>query len=277
MPAQIPFIFLFAYEACMSRCESSRMDDPATCRSVSVIIPALNEEKNILSCIRSVSNNPRVCEIIVVDAGSGDRTRTLARQAGAHVILHDATIENGGGRGGQICAGISAARGDIVVILHADAVAKKEMVDRMVSVLNHHPAVIGGAAGCRFDCPGRRFRLIELANDFRAAFLKISFGDQAQFFRRQPVVEHNLFPSIPLMEDVEFSIRLHRLGKQVYLFDGVMVSTRRWENVASRNSLWVFVRVVEYLIYRLWSDPDTANLYRKYYGCGNNSGFNDIK
>ncbi|MGB5218431.1 MAG: hypothetical protein WBN66_09030, partial [Smithella sp.] len=72
-------------------------------------------------------------------------------------------------------------------------------------------------------------------------------------------------PAIPLMEDVELSIRLHRLGKQTFLFSGALVSTRRWEKAGFHNALWVIGHVCGYLIRRLWSVPDTVALYQKYY------------
>jgi glycosyltransferase involved in cell wall biosynthesis len=52
---------------------------------VSATIVTLNEEKNIARAIESL----RCCEeILVVDSGSTDRTRTLAGQRGARVIPH---------------------------------------------------------------------------------------------------------------------------------------------------------------------------------------------
>jgi glycosyltransferase involved in cell wall biosynthesis len=235
---------------------------------VSIVIPALNEEKNIVRCIRSVSGNPRVMEVIVVDGGSDDQTRSLAIQSGARVLVHDRPAEDGGGRGGQIKHGISAAGGDAVAILHADAVLPGENVDRIIAVLNQYPGVIGGSVGGRFDSSAFRFRILELANDFRAAVLKISFGDQVQFFRRRPVADHDLFPGIPLMEDVEFAVRLHRLGRKVHLFGNTMVSTRRWEKTGFRNAPWVIMTVLTYLIRRLVAEPDTAALYDQYYRSG---------
>ncbi|RJP95319.1 MAG: glycosyltransferase [Desulfobacteraceae bacterium] len=265
MTARLPFLFLFAADALTSGRSRRMAGPPSKCRSLSVIIPTLNEEQNIVRCIRSVSGNRCACEIIVVDAGSGDQTRKLAQEAGARVIVLAKPLDAGGGRGGQIHAGIQAACGDVAAILHADAIAQKGIFDRMIVALNRNPEIIGGSAGCRFDSPKFRFRLLELANDFRAAFLKISFGDQIQFFRRQPVVDRGLFPAIPLMEDVELSIRLHRLGKQTFLFGGALVSIRRWEKAGFHNALWVIGHVCEYLIRRLWSAPDTVALYKKYY------------
>ncbi|MDA8405050.1 MAG: hypothetical protein M0Z56_12790 [Desulfobacteraceae bacterium] len=127
------------------------------------------------------------------------------------------------------------------------------------------PEIIGGSTGCRFDSSKFWFRLLELANDFQAVFLKISFGNQVQFFRGQPVIDQGLYPAIPLMEDVELSIRPHRLGKQTFLFGGALVSTRRWEKAGFHNAVWVTIHVREYLIRRPWSVPDTVALYKKYY------------
>ncbi len=265
MAARLPFLFLFAYEDVQTWREKRKKFPSSPCHSVSIIIPTLNEENHIVRCLQAFSDNARVVETLVIDAGSEDRTCILARESGARVIIHDQPIEDGGGRGGQIKSGIDAAKGDVVMILHADAMLPAEEIDRVLAALNKHPGVIGGAVGCRFDSSRLWFRFIELANDFRAAFFKISFGDQVQFFRRQPVVDRDMFPGIALMEDVEFSIRLHRLGRQIYLIGNVLVSTRRWDKTGFRNAPWVLRQVTTYLIRRLWSDPDTVKLYRKYY------------
>jgi hypothetical protein len=77
-----------------------------------------------------------------------------------------------------------------------------------------HAILKDKSVGGVFNDSGWRMRLIEFLNDFRFVFTGIGFGDQVQFFRRKPVLERNLFPIIPLMEDVEFSLRLKRLGRQ---------------------------------------------------------------
>ena len=59
--------------------------------SVSVIIPARNEEHNLPTLLRSLASQPvKPREIIVVDDGSTDRTAELARQLGATVIASQA-------------------------------------------------------------------------------------------------------------------------------------------------------------------------------------------
>lgn len=263
---QVPFLFLIAWENLRTWFESRKSRPANRCRTISIVIPTRNEEHHIVRCIHSIAGNPHVCEIIVVDAGSHDQTRSLARKAGARVLIHDRPIESGGGRGGQIKTGIDEASGDVVAVVHADTILPESEINRMMAVLNRCPDIVGGAIGCRFDSSLPRFRFIELANAFRAAFLKISFGDQVQFFRRSPVVSHNLFPDIPIMEDVEFSIRLHRLGRRTYLFGNALASTRRWEQMGYRNAGWVIKNVAIYLVLRLRKKPDTSRIYRRYYG-----------
>jgi hypothetical protein len=96
-------------------------------------------------------------------------------------------------------------------------------------------------------------------------FFGISFGDQVQFFRRNPVIEKNLFPNIPLMEDVEFSMRMQTLGRQVNLFGRALVSDRRWASVGFKNSFIVICNLVSYLWLRIWKTPDTFAMYKSYY------------
>jgi glycosyltransferase involved in cell wall biosynthesis len=262
---RVPFLFLMAWENARTWLSPRKTIQTALCRTVSVVIPTRNEEHHIVRCIRSFAGNSHVCEVIVVDAASGDQTQSLARLAGARVLIHDRSIENGGGRGGQIKEGIDEASGDVVAVVHADSILPENEIDRMIAVLNRCPDIVGGAIGCRFDSSRRRYRFIELANDFRASFLKISFGDQVQFFRRSPVVFHNLFPDMPIMEDVEFSIRLHRLGRRTYLFGNALASTRRWEQAGYQNAGWVVKNVAIYLVHRLRQRPDTSRIYRRYY------------
>lgn len=264
----LPLYLLFPYQLYRFLQHRRKMPWPAACRWVSVVIPARNEAENIARCVKSVRSDPAVCEVIVVDGGSADQTVESAKTAGAQVLVHDRPIEDGGGRGGQIRTGLMAARGDAVAIVHADAVADAAIFSKIAGMLDQNPEVAGGAVGCRFDSVKCRLRLIEFANDLRMGLLGISFGDQVQFCRRMPVAEADLFPAIPLMEDVEFSMRLHAMGRQVFLFGNVRASARRWRKDGGRSSFWVIRRVVSYLVRRTWALPDTVSLYRKYYPDG---------
>jgi hypothetical protein len=238
--------------------------DPVPPRSVSAVIPAMDEADRIADCVAAIRRDPAVREIIVVDGGSGDDTVSVARKAGARVIPHIAPPESGGGRGGQIRAGVDAASGDAIAVVHADTRVPAGAFSRMVRLLRRNPDLIGGTYGGVFDGFGWRLRLLEFANDLRAA-AGIGFGDQVQFFRRRPMAESGLFPDIPLMEDVELSLRMRRLGRVAFLFGDTRISSRRWTAGISRRGGLVLVLVATYFWKRLRGTPDTAAMFRRYY------------
>ena len=82
---------------------------------LSVIIPALNEEKTIAAVIRFCQADPSVSEIIVVDDKSEDKTASIARQQGARVIISAAR-----GKGISMKEGVDAATNELLIFLDGD-------------------------------------------------------------------------------------------------------------------------------------------------------------
>jgi glycosyltransferase involved in cell wall biosynthesis len=82
--------------------------------SVSVVIPALNEEESIGSVLAAIPRDA-VAQTLVIDAGSSDDTAAIAQAAGA-VVIHEPRR----GYGRACAAGTAAARGDVLVFLDAD-------------------------------------------------------------------------------------------------------------------------------------------------------------
>jgi glycosyltransferase involved in cell wall biosynthesis len=105
--------------------------EPAACRSVNVsaIIPCLNEEAAIAAVVTAVFAHD-ICEVVVVDGGSHDRTVERATAAGARVI-----VESQRGYGRAIQAGIAAVRKDaeILVFLDGDGSDPVEFIPELVS------------------------------------------------------------------------------------------------------------------------------------------------
>jgi HAD superfamily phosphoserine phosphatase-like hydrolase len=82
---------------------------------ITIIIPALNEEKTIKQVIGFCFADPSVSEVIVVDDKSEDKTASMARESGAKVIISASR-----GKGISMKEGISDATNEIVVFLDAD-------------------------------------------------------------------------------------------------------------------------------------------------------------
>lgn len=108
---------------------------------VTVIIPALNEEKSIGSVLNAIPRN-LVNEIIVVDNGSTDRTADVARHCGARVVLEPAR-----GYGAACLAGIAEINNDcdIVAFVDADFSDFPEDLEKLLQPVNENKAdmVIG--------------------------------------------------------------------------------------------------------------------------------------
>lgn len=85
-------------------------------KSVSVVIPAYNEEVTVAQVVKVARSLDYVDEVIVVDDGSSDRTVEEAEGAGATVISH---ITNEG-KGSAIKTGFKNSHGDIVAFIDAD-------------------------------------------------------------------------------------------------------------------------------------------------------------
>jgi glycosyltransferase involved in cell wall biosynthesis len=91
------------------------MRPPITHMTITVIIPAFNEEQAIAQVIAEIPR-PLVSDVIVVDNASTDRTADVARAAGARVVP-----EAQRGYGSACLSGISALQSpDIVVFLDGD-------------------------------------------------------------------------------------------------------------------------------------------------------------
>jgi rSAM/selenodomain-associated transferase 2 len=240
--AYLPFLVLAAC-AWFSRKDRWPADYPAP-EQLSVIVPVRNEADGISACLDSLRAQDFPCEIIVVDGGSTDQT---LERVSAHPKVR--SCHAAPGRGTQIARGVDEASGDIILVLHADSRLQPDSLQRMMSALRHHPGAAGGAMAVTYDPPSLRFRLIALLNNLRARLTGITFGDQAQFFRRAALPEG--FPDYRLMEDVELSMRLKEHGSILFMPDGVRSSTRRWNTTGYfTNSLTVIRLTGSFLVMR---------------------------
>ena len=186
---------------------------------VSVIIPTLNEQDQVVEAIRS-AQNAGASEIIVCDGGSQDETHRVATEAGITQWVHSPP-----GRGIQLAAGLAVAQRKTVLFLHAD----NQLDPACLHQMGQHPEFTWGAFQQRITSPRWPFRLIEWGNAARVRWRSMAFGDQALFADRASLIQHGGISEIPLMEDVDLSQRLRKIAPPVLLPGPVMISPRRWE------------------------------------------------
>jgi glycosyltransferase involved in cell wall biosynthesis len=110
--------------------------------SVSIVIPALNEEASIGGVVATLRGAAPWLEILVIDDGSTDATANRAEAAGATVIRHPYNK----GNGAAVKSGIRRAAGEYVLVLDADGQHPPEDALRIVARLGEYDLVIGARA-----------------------------------------------------------------------------------------------------------------------------------
>ena len=112
------------------------MADPS---SVSIVVPAFNEEPAIGPLVQALCAGGAWHEIIVVDDGSSDATSERARVAGATVVRHPYNK----GNGAAVKTGIRRATGEFVLIVDGDGQHRAADAVRLASHLGEYDLVIG--------------------------------------------------------------------------------------------------------------------------------------
>lgn len=170
---------------------------------ISVIVPTLDEAERLPALLATLAGEPEPHEVIVVDGGSRDRTADLA--AVGATVLH-ATA----GRGAQLAAGAAAARGDVLLFLHADSRFPAGGLAAVTGAL-HDPAVPGGNFRLHFDGGDPFSRWL----DGFYAWIRargLYYGDSGIFVRRAVYDRLGGMRPIALMEDYDFVLPIWQQG-----------------------------------------------------------------
>ncbi len=195
----------------------------AATERISVIIPTINESELVGAAIQS-ARRCGTSEIIVVDGGSRDETRHVAREHGAKVLVSDP------GRAVQQNAGAAAASGEVFLFLHGDTQLPAQY-DRHVRSVLAKPRTVAGAFELGLDASGPLYRRIERRTNFRSRVFQVPYGDQALFLRADRFRRLGGFPRLPFMEDYAFVLQLRRCGVVRIARVPVTSSARRWTTV----------------------------------------------
>ena len=211
-------------------------------KSISVIIPAHNEEKYVARCISSVRAAAGKfrgnVEIIVVCNRCTDRTAQIAEKLGARVLFNEdrciAKVRN---------TGISAANGDIIVTIDCDN-RMTEGTLREIAFLLSTGKFIGGGAPIRFE----RYSLPLYLNDLlcRISFRLTGLYCGIFWAEKSTFMAVGGFAEKKAMEDAATAKMLKKYGnrcgkKYTVLRKNVLInSTRKYDDLGD----WLYLKLI---------------------------------
>ncbi len=222
---------------------------------ISVVIPTLNAAPHMQASIETLMEGLAaglIRELIVTDGGSTDQTLLIAEEAGAEIITGPAS------RGGQLRRGCTAAKGDWLLILHADTVLEdgwSNVVGQHIREFSQRPAHFKLA----FSTRGLRPAAVAGWANLRSAVLGLPYGDQGLLVPQALYSAKGGYPDQPLMEDVEIARRLPdmRTLPAYALTSAARYQRDGWLRRGGRN-LWTLMR------YAMGADPEKlAASYRR--------------
>jgi rSAM/selenodomain-associated transferase 2 len=187
---------------------------------VSIIIPTLNEADCLPATLLRVQSQAGPKEILVVDGGSEDGTRNVARDFGVRCLTAPR------GRSLQMNRGAARASGDALLFLHADTLLPPAGLSTVRRTLSP-PGVEAGIFRLRFDRETPLLRLYAWATHLN--WIRLAFGDRGLFVTRPAFEAVGGYPDWPIFEDLELADRLHRRGGFRFVDDAVVTSARRFQ------------------------------------------------
>ena len=110
-------------------------------KSISIIIPAKNEEGGLAEILPKLRKQWPGAEIIIVNDGSSDNTSNISHSNGARLVTHPYSM----GNGAAVKSGARAATGDILIFMDADGQHHVEDIPRLVSKLEENYDMVVGA------------------------------------------------------------------------------------------------------------------------------------
>jgi rSAM/selenodomain-associated transferase 2 len=219
---------------------------------LSIVVPVLNEAQDIASFLAPLQAlRESGHEVIVVDGDSSDSTADAARPLADHVVASPR------GRAIQMNCGARIGSGDVLIFLHADTQLPDNAPGLIEKALMHRAwgrldVKIAGRSGW--------LPVIAAMMNLRSRLTGIATGDQAIFVSRAAFDAVGGYPDQPLMEDIELSKRLKRIGPPACLRARVATSGRRWD----RHGAWRTILLMWRLRLDYWRGVPAEQLAARY-------------
>lgn len=196
---------------------------------ISILIPALNEEKTIARTIRSVLNlSCSNLEIIVIDDGSDDKTYQIAKKYSTKNQIKLIRRIPGHSKAHALNNGISISKGDIIITIDADAEFNNDKsIHKALDKLENHEEItaIVGEIVVRLDKKHSNNKILtmlqcveyliamNIGKRFHSIFNTILVIPGGLAILRSKYLKKKKFNHDSITEDFDMSLKLHGLGK----------------------------------------------------------------
>ncbi len=226
--------------------------------TVSVIIPAFNEEKSIAGTIESIraSDYPKgKLEIIIIDDGSKDKTLEIAKKYQSKIIK--VYTRPNGGKGGALNYGIKYSNSEIILSMDADTFVKPHSVKELMRYFKD-PEVMCVSPSMLVHNPKGILQRIQQAEYLFGLFLRKAFSSinaihvtpgAFSAYKKSFIDKHGGYDEDNITEDLELALRIQSKGYMiencsnapVYTiamskFKPLMIQRRRWYVGLMRNT-----------------------------------------
>ena len=193
--------------------------------TVSVIVPAYNEEAHIASCLDAIQKQDYNgdTEVIVVNDGSTDRTAEIASKYPINLV----DLKTNVGKANALNVGIERSKGNILVFSDSDSELDGSAVRLLVSSLEEHLNA-GAVAGNIYinDIEGnnsflKRFQMIEYYTDqeisrhLQSLSGKVLVCPGPLFAVRREIAQKTMFNDRSVIEDADFTIGILKHNREV--------------------------------------------------------------
>jgi glycosyltransferase involved in cell wall biosynthesis len=222
--------------------------------TISVIIPAQNEQDSISDLIYYLKESSRTKDVvqIIVAVNGSDLTAVKAKNAGA-VVIHVGNLRSVAMNGGQ-----KHATGDILYFLHADS---RPPIGWDSQIINAYSSGYhSGTFRLQFDSGHPLLRLSAWFTRFSWKFIR--FGDQSLFVGHDEFIKARKFDEdMLILEDREIINRITQYSKFVVIPGFVTTSSRKYNRYGYWRLQSVYV-IINLLYYLRLSQPKIIVIYQ---------------
>ncbi|MFQ5852879.1 MAG: TIGR04283 family arsenosugar biosynthesis glycosyltransferase [Candidatus Binatia bacterium] len=190
---------------------------------LSVIIPVRNDAASLARTLNHVVSLVGISEAEIIVAASCDEEGTKRAVADRARLLWPANST----RAALLNAGAAVASGRVLFFLHADSFPPANAFELIYRSLSDD-RVIGGAFEHLFVERQWTLRMITWLNRVRYRITRNYYGDQGIFVRTSVFHQMGGYKDLQLMEDLDFSQRLKRVGRSILIRTPLLTSGRRF-------------------------------------------------